>query len=457
MYRSYSGDRIRATSYELRATKYTFAVALLQQSKESTANMFFPRVIPIHESIASARQTWNHLFLSLTSNNNNSLLHATTQQRQRQQPRQQQQQQKERSQQRSTMSMEGISRMVTPRKAHQLHHRSPRQGLKALATSSWREVLVESCLQKARERRSKAASRRRQEIMARTLVEEQLQHSGVAIVPLSQSPPRGHGDGIGADSVRTKSAIQRGLDWRDDTMQLPMQIDDANSNNGVSGMSASAALELEFNHVEHFTKGTEQEQRQERQRQQTRQEQPPWQPHNPGNPEYTISEEELYELMEEVEEELRREDELFAAERAEQLDSAELQHCIEEFQEWESGMQLEERFSHGEDDLDGLDAGTPEHTVSVICPICQDMELLQQQNAVVCPNTNCPLSLCRHGKRLTLSTLLRSLQETLTLHSDECTHNLEFAIRKDEGMESEQPRLVGRCLECGWQKSVLQP
>ena len=252
---------------------------------------------------------------------------------------------------------QAMLQMVTPRKAHRLpQHRSPRRSPKFLDESSWKETLLESCLQRARKRRAEAASRRRQELIARMLVEEELEESGVGVLPLSQSSEEGEG----ADDMDT------------------------------------------------------------------------------GGEEYAISEEELYELMQEVEEKLQRE-ELDAAEYEEQLHMEELEHRIAEYEEWESEMQVAQENS------------------IVVCPLCQEMELVQQTNAFVCPNYaqgSCSFSIDRKSQQVTLSSLLQNLQGALVKHSDSCACNLEFTL-ETTGTTQQQARLIGECSGCCWREVVL--
>lgn len=157
--------------------------------------------------------------------------------------------------------------------------------------------------------------------------------------------------------------------------------------------------------------------------------------------EYAISEEELYELMQEVEDELQREEAMYAeeflntAEYYEQLHQQELEWQIAEFEEWEAINQ---------------------HNETVPCPICNDEAILEEQDWFVCPNNmqgTCPFKVSKPDINFSLADLKNSLALALETHAAHCFSPIRFVVDKRD--ESELTTLVALCTDCNTNNQVV--
>jgi hypothetical protein len=149
--------------------------------------------------------------------------------------------------------------------------------------------------------------------------------------------------------------------------------------------------------------------------------------------EHFISEDELFDLLAEVEAEIERTESLelegfLDLARTDELD---LEERIAEFQEWE-GNSVE----------------------GVLCPLCQEANLLHSHNRLVCPN-HMDHS-CAFDVQNTLNLSLDDLQERLRvgydLHTSYCHENLSFQMISDITTDDVAPMgasLVAVCDTCG--------
>ncbi|GAX12306.1 hypothetical protein FisN_1Hu238 [Fistulifera solaris] len=152
-----------------------------------------------------------------------------------------------------------------------------------------------------------------------------------------------------------------------------------------------------------------------------------------------ISEEELFELLAELEMEMDAAD----------LDDYEQMLALADVEERE----LEERilqYQHDED-LDGSDFHE-----SVLCPLCTDALLRQEQNgAFVCPNTmdsSCDLNI-PNQLGLTLPSFKDRLQEAYEQHAVYCSQNLSFQVGPCP--PNEAMHLFAICIPCETKMLIL--
>lgn len=128
-----------------------------------------------------------------------------------------------------------------------------------------------------------------------------------------------------------------------------------------------------------------------------------------------ITEEELFELLAEVEEEIEREEALRLEERI-RHEMEYLHDQVSDFERWEETKQQQD---------------TPLN-VAVLCPICHEENLVQSlDRSIVCPNCmdgSCSMQLDNIG--LTLPELQERMRASLDEHSLYCHHYLSFNIQE---------------------------
>ena len=150
-----------------------------------------------------------------------------------------------------------------------------------------------------------------------------------------------------------------------------------------------------------------------------------------------LSEEELYELLQDVEEELRRSEEILLEEilEQEQRQMEEMEQQIADYQAWEDSLAL----NGGEQDV-------------VICPVCCEAMLRQPSpTKISCSNDACHFQLC--GQTLSLADLKDKLQYACEKHSSvgcPCTLTMDILPSNDytEDLMQVNGHLFGSCLDC---------
>ena len=137
-----------------------------------------------------------------------------------------------------------------------------------------------------------------------------------------------------------------------------------------------------------------------------------------------ITEEELFELLAEVEEEIEREEALRLEERI-RHEMEYLHDQVSDFERWEETKQHDTPFS-----------------IAVLCPICYEDNLVQSSDrSIVCPNYmdgSCSMQLESIG--LTLPDLQERMRASLEEHSFYCHYCLSFHIQKGH--------LLATCSSC---------
>jgi len=143
-----------------------------------------------------------------------------------------------------------------------------------------------------------------------------------------------------------------------------------------------------------------------------------------------ISEDELFELLEEVEEEIERTEAERLDDMIQQVQNEQqyLEDQIVEYEKWEENNKLAQ--------------AAADNRLAVPCPICQDENLLQSDNhSIVCPNHmdgSCTMQL--DNADLNLIDLQAIIQAAFEAHSASCHDCLSFHIC--EG------RLLATCAVC---------
>jgi Replication protein A interacting C-terminal len=155
---------------------------------------------------------------------------------------------------------------------------------------------------------------------------------------------------------------------------------------------------------------------------------------------HVISEEELYELLQEVEAELRRNEEEFVEEILEEEErwhKEAVDHQIARYEEWE----------------DSLANTSSDDEIIVICPICCEATLRQQSHThkIVCSNDVCQFHIS--DQTLSLPELQERLKSAFDQHSSvgcSCTLTIGILHKNDytdDPMEG-CGTLYGSCQEC---------
>jgi hypothetical protein len=155
--------------------------------------------------------------------------------------------------------------------------------------------------------------------------------------------------------------------------------------------------------------------------------------------EYRISEQEWIELLEMVEQE-------YEQAQLQQWTETEEQHAAQE--EYEQRYLLEQA-----NDFDEWQAQQLHEEESfVLCPICQDANLLQTDEGILCPNHMdgyCSLQLSR--PLLQLETLRELLRLTFDRHGSHCSGKLSFQVAASPA----DTTLVAVCSTCREHTDVL--
>ena len=142
-----------------------------------------------------------------------------------------------------------------------------------------------------------------------------------------------------------------------------------------------------------------------------------------------ISEEELFELLQEVEDEMQRSDAIHLEEMIEIARDEEqyLENQIADYELWEESKMIE---------------GSP---VQVLCPICQEANLTNTPNGdIICPNhmdESCSFCLAE-GQPVSLFHLRQRLRQACEQHGAHCQNSLCFEITSDTS------NLIANCSVC---------
>jgi len=143
-----------------------------------------------------------------------------------------------------------------------------------------------------------------------------------------------------------------------------------------------------------------------------------------------FSEDDLYQLMQEVEEELQRDEE----------------RLVEELEEFE---RYEEQFRKLIADYEDWEV---EPTQAVLCPVCKEANLVQEEAVIACPNHgsgDCSLCIEVPSELFSLRDLRDKLGVAFGEHDVSCRGLLEVHVRQP--LEYEQPTppaLVAQCHMC---------
>jgi hypothetical protein len=150
-----------------------------------------------------------------------------------------------------------------------------------------------------------------------------------------------------------------------------------------------------------------------------------------------ISEEELFELLQEVEEEMQR-----SEEEMHQLLAREREHELEQ--------QVQDFEEQQEQDAATIDSSLWNTTVpiAVLCPICKEANLSEtRQGVILCPNHmdgSCPFELRagngdarQHGLTLTLENLCQQLRYAYEQHALYCHDYLSFEVHDNTMIHEE--------------------
>ena len=157
-----------------------------------------------------------------------------------------------------------------------------------------------------------------------------------------------------------------------------------------------------------------------------------------------LSEEELFELLEEVEAELEKTEAVQIEEclHIERIDQLDLEERISEFQQWEE-----------------IEIGD---VTVVLCPLCSDARLVYTlpDPRFVCPNSmdgSCALDI-PNPDRLLLDDLRERLRIALEGHASYCHDTLSFVIVNgdtDASRSGLNRRLVAKCSSCDTAMAIV--
>jgi len=186
--------------------------------------------------------------------------------------------------------------------------------------------------------------------------------------------------------------------------------------------------------------------------------------------EYKISKEEFEELLNDVTEELEREDELleeelWEMERAEAMERERLMHQIDDFECWEEfDRQQEEEKQHSQPNTYASPMANDTHgTPLVTCPICHSAPLKETpRDGIGCANAamssgirdndKCTFRLDIAHEGLTLNHLQSQLRAVYEEHSRACPKGkLQFRMENRVGMNM----LMAKCDVCSCDVVVL--
>lgn len=156
---------------------------------------------------------------------------------------------------------------------------------------------------------------------------------------------------------------------------------------------------------------------------------------------FEMTEEELIELMEEIERDCRQEEEKFLENEINRIQGEEqaLIDSIEDYEQWnESALSNDSA------------------TDSVLCPLCQECNLVSSNACemgydIVCPNSmddSCAFALpARPG--LLLSNLKDRLAETIRSHAMQCSQQITFEVlNEDPSVDTATAQLWAICYSC---------
>jgi len=179
--------------------------------------------------------------------------------------------------------------------------------------------------------------------------------------------------------------------------------------------------------------------------------------------EYKISQEEFANLLNDVTEELEREDELleeemWELERADAMERERLMHQVDDYESWEEleQQQQEQRHSQPNTYISPLANGT---SPLVTCPICNSSSLMETpHDGITCTNAaaavtnNCTFQLDIAHEGLTLNHLQNQLRTIYEEHSVVCSRGvLQFRVEERVGMSM----LMAKCDVCSSDVVVL--
>ena len=169
--------------------------------------------------------------------------------------------------------------------------------------------------------------------------------------------------------------------------------------------------------------------------------------------EFVMTEDEVIALMEEIENEMKRHQEVLLEEELNRMEHEEnaLYESIADYEQWDEAVTA------------GQDSGC--YCVEVCCPCCQESNLTTSSDAsewgvdVLCPNQmdgSCPLRLeARPG--LSLHNLRDRLAQAFHDHGEGCAARLEFHVSKDKQSPGASPpitQLWAICNDCGTRACV---
>mmetsp|Transcript_21331 Transcript_21331/g.32873 ORF Transcript_21331/g.32873 Transcript_21331/m.32873 type:complete len:355 (-) Transcript_21331:1609-2673(-) len=336
-----------------------------------------------------------------------------------------------------------------------LSHKRIRQNVKKLSTTSstaWKNALKQSCIERARRNRRKRvlASRKNNsttngelvvgrgergndnshEVAARQLVQQELRDSGIAIFsPGMDNNNYNNNDDSSScllpvtpqHSISPPHATQ--LSYSPETM---MEEDSKITNHKQSQHEGLLLSDAEHD-------------------------------------DYVLSELEYYELMQEVEDELQREEALLTEEMEEfeRYDQQQFEEQIADFEQWEDAHHvhhLAEEMHQDECIGEGYGAST-----EVICPVCFSANLVEvSKDSIQCPNKteNCTVEISCVPKTTDGISSLQTLRERLRIIHDEhgalCMGSLRFSTRR-KGVSTSRNALIAECETCHYHVDVLPP
>lgn len=171
--------------------------------------------------------------------------------------------------------------------------------------------------------------------------------------------------------------------------------------------------------------------------------------------EYKISQEEFADLLNDVTEELQREDELleeemWEMERAEAMERERLLHQIDDFDSWEELHQQQQQQQQPSTYISPLaNLNSP----LVTCPICNSCYLMETpHDGIKCTNNNCTFQLDIAHEGLTLNHLQNQLAAIYEDHSRICPSGiLKFRMEKRAGVSM----LMAKSDACSFDVVVL--
>ena len=173
--------------------------------------------------------------------------------------------------------------------------------------------------------------------------------------------------------------------------------------------------------------------------------------------EYKMSKEEFDQLLNDVQTELQRENELleeevWELERAGAMERERLMHQVDEFEHWEMQQQQQGQNMNPSTYISPL-ANSNMTSALVTCPICNHSSLKENPyEGITCTNTLCSFLLDIAHEGLTLNHLQEQLMRVYEEHSVVCSSGaLSFRVQKRVGMTM----LMAKCNACSSDVVVL--